>query len=345
MPEEATVSAHPATTNRSTAVDWPPGATSTVTDLDGPVRCLDLGGPTGAPVVLCVHGLGGSALNWGLLAPLLSDTHRVLAVDLFGHGGSGVPAAPRQDADALSADRRLIDRFVREVVGEPVVLLGHSMGGVLTILQAAAEPETVRRLVLLSPPVPGTDGRLDLAIAAKLAFLRLPGVAGAVARRLAALPPEQVVDQQLRQATPHPDRIPADGIAAAVAEVRDRAARPDAAAGQAEQWAALLGTMALLARPRTWRRTVAAVAVPTLWLQGADDPLAEAGPARALAATRSDWAFEVRPGVGHLLALEDPVWTADRIRAVLGRKGAAAAESNEPPVLPTERTVPMAANC
>ena len=303
----------PALTSPGTPVAWPPGAVSATTDLDGPVRHLDLGGPAGAPVVLCVHGLGGSALNWGLLAPFLSGSHRVLAVDLFGHGGSGVPTGSRPDA--VTADRRLLDRFVREVVREPVVLLGHSMGGVLAVLQATAAPETIRRLVLLSPPVPGTAGRLDLAIAAKLAFLRLPGVAGAVARQLAALPPEQVVDRQLRQATPHLHRIPADGIAAAVAQTRERATRTDAAAGQAEQWAALLGTMALLARPRAWRRTLAGVTVPTLWLHGADDPLAQVDRARALAATRPDWTFEARSGVGHLPALEDPAWTADRILA------------------------------
>jgi pimeloyl-ACP methyl ester carboxylesterase len=307
------VSPSPADEGARTAVAWPPGATAVVTDLDGPVRHLDLGGPTGAPVVLCVHGLGGSALMWGLLAPLLSATHRVLAVDLFGHGGSGVPTRPR--SDAVTADRRLLDRFVREVIGDPVVLLGHSMGGVLTVLHAAAAPETVRRLVLLSPPVPGTAGRLDLAIAAKRAFLRLPAVATAVARKVAALPPEQVVEQQVRQATPHVHRLPSDGIAAVVAETRERAARPDAAAAQAEQWGALLGTMALLARPRAWRRTIAGITVPTLWLQGGDDPLARPGPARALAATRPDWSFELRPGVGHLLALEDPAWTADRIGA------------------------------
>jgi pimeloyl-ACP methyl ester carboxylesterase len=305
----------PVATSLRTPVAWPPGAVATTTDLDGPVRSLDLGGPAGAPVVLCVHGLGGSALNWGLLAPFLAPAHRVLAVDLFGHGGSGVPTGARPDA--VPADRRLLDRFVREVVGEPVVLLGHSMGGVLTVLQAAAAPETVRRLVLLSPPVPGTAGRLDPAIAAKLAFLRLPGVAAAAARKLAALTPEQAVEQQLRQATPYGDRLPADGVAAAVAEVRDRAARPDAAAGRAEQWAALLGTMALLARPRAWRETLARIEAPTLWLQGADDPLAKAGPAAALAATRPDWSFEVRPGVGHLLAMEDPAWTADRITGFL----------------------------
>jgi pimeloyl-ACP methyl ester carboxylesterase len=307
------VSFPPAVTSPGTPVAWPPGALATTTDLDGPVRSLDLGGPAGAPVVLCVHGLGGSALNWGLLAPFLAATHRVIAVDLFGHGGSGVPTGPRPAA--VPADRRLLDRFVREVVGEPVLLLGHSMGGVLTVLQAAAAPETVRRLVLLSPPVPGTAGRLDPAVAAKRAFLRLPGVAWAVDRQLAALTPEQVVDRQLRRATPHLDRIPADGVAAAVAETRDRAARPDAAAGRAEQWAALLGTMALLARPRAWRRTLAAVPVPTLWLHGADDPLSAVDRARALAAARPDWTFEVRSGVGHLLALEDPAWTAERVLA------------------------------
>ena len=63
------------------------------------------------------------------------------------------------------------------------------------------------------------------------------------------------------------------------------------------------------------------VAWPPGAASGADDPLAKADPARALAATRADWAFEVRPRVGHLLALEDPAWTADRIRAVLGRDG------------------------
>ncbi len=67
----------PSAISPETPVAWPPGAASTVTDLDGPVRHLDLGGPVDAPVVLCVHGLGGSALNWGLLAPLLSDSHRI----------------------------------------------------------------------------------------------------------------------------------------------------------------------------------------------------------------------------------------------------------------------------
>jgi pimeloyl-ACP methyl ester carboxylesterase len=274
------------------------------------VRHLDLGGPAVAPVLLCVHGLGGSALNWGLLAPRLTATHRVLAVDLFGHGGSGLPVRGR----GLAADSRLLARFVTEVVGEPVVLVGHSMGGVLALLHAAAVPETLRALVLLSPPVPAGTGSRDLALTAKRALLGMPGVAAAVRRKLFRMTAEEVVAQQLRQATPHVDGLPADAVAAVVAETRARSARPDAAAAQAEQWTGILDTMALLARPRRWRSTVAGIEVPGLWLQGADDPLARAGQARELAAVRPDWPFQLRDGVGHLLAVEDPDWTADAIR-------------------------------
>ena len=295
---------------------WPPHATSHVTDLDGPVHHLDLGGPAGAPVVVAVHGLGGSALNWGLLGPRLTATHRVLAVDLFGHGGSGLPSGRA----GLAADGRLLHRFLTEVAGEPVVLLGHSMGGVLALQHTVEHPGTVDRLVLLSPPVPGSSGRFDVGILAKRAFLRLPGVAGAVRRKLAGLTPEQVVDQELRQATPHADGIPADVVAAAAAETRARAASPDADAAQAHQWRGITDTMALLGHAAAWRATLARVAVPTLWLQGADDPLADPVDAAALAANRPDWPFEQRPGVGHLLALEDPAWTADRIsRWLAGR--------------------------
>ena len=305
---------HPLPTTTSRPAEWPPGALSHVTDLGGPVHHLSFGGPAGSPVVVAVHGLGGSALNWGLLGPRLAATHRVLAVDLWGHGGSGVPGG----RPALADDLRLLQRFLTEVVGEPVVLLGHSMGGVLSLQHTAEHPGTVSRLVLLSPPVPGSRGRLDRALLTKRALLRLPGVSGAVARKLARLTPEQVVDQQLRQATPHVDRIAADGVAAdgvaaVVAETRRRAGRPDAARAQAVQWAGILDTMALLGHARAWRQTVARVAVPTLWLQGADDPLADPGSAAALAATRPDWPFQVRAGVGHLLAIEDPAWTAERI--------------------------------
>jgi pimeloyl-ACP methyl ester carboxylesterase len=301
-------------TSTAQRLDWPAGATSHATDLGGPVHHLDFGGPNGAPVVLAVHGLGGSALNWGLLAPQLTSTCRVLAVDLFGHGRSGVPTG----RGGLVADLAMLRRFVDEVVGGPVVLLGHSMGGVLALRYAAEHADTVTRLALLSPPVPGTTGRTDRALQARRALLRVPGVAAVVRRELARLTAEELVDRQLDRATPHARRLPAAAVAASVAETRLRQAGPDAARAHAVQWAGILDTMALLSRADAWRSTLAGIGAPTLWLQGADDPMVAPGPAARLAATRPDWPFRLREGVGHLLALEDPEWTAAQLRAWLG---------------------------
>ena len=291
-------------------IDWPSGATSHVTDLGGPVHYLDFGGPSGAPVVLAVHGLGGSALNWGLLAPLLTDDCRVIAVDLFGHGRSGLPAG----RGGLAADLGMLHRLLTEVVGESAVLLGHSMGGVLALRYTAEHPDAVTRLAVLSPPTPGTTGRTDRALLARRTFLRLPGVAGVVRRKLAGMTAEQVVTQQLRRATPHADRLPADAIAASVAETWLRQNQADANRAQKVQWAGIVDTMGLLGHVDAWRETLARIAVPTLWLHGGDDPMADPADAAALAATRPDWQFRLRQGVGHLLAMEDPAWTATQLR-------------------------------
>src|SRR5215468_7607331 len=92
-------------------------------DVGGPTHYLDYGGPSDGPVVVAVHGLGGSAVNWAAIAPLLTDRCRVLAPDLAGHGltqslGRGTTVA---------ANRALLHRFVQSVVGGPVILMGNSM--------------------------------------------------------------------------------------------------------------------------------------------------------------------------------------------------------------------------
>uniref|UniRef100_UPI000DF7B115 alpha/beta fold hydrolase n=1 Tax=Desertihabitans aurantiacus TaxID=2282477 RepID=UPI000DF7B115 len=198
---------------------WPPSATSRTVDIGGPVHYLDFAGPADGPVLVCVHGLGGSALNWGLVAPLLSHRGRVRAVDLVGHGAS----RSRARGDAIEDDLRVLETFLTQVCRRPVVLVGHSLGGVLALLLTARRPDLVERLVLLSPPVPRLDrGALDVPLALRLLALRLPGVGALVARGLRRLPPEQVVDQQLRDATAHSARIAPEAVAAAVAETRRR---------------------------------------------------------------------------------------------------------------------------
>jgi len=55
-------------------------------DLGVPVHYVDHGGPAEGPLLVLVHGLGGSSVNWAALAPLLAGTCRALALDLPGFG-------------------------------------------------------------------------------------------------------------------------------------------------------------------------------------------------------------------------------------------------------------------
>ncbi|HWO50066.1 MAG TPA: alpha/beta fold hydrolase, partial [Ornithinibacter sp.] len=108
-------------------------------DLEGPVHYLDFGGPSDAPLLVCVHGLGGSALNWAAVAPTLAQTCRVVAIDLagFGHTRGG------SRSTSVQANNRLLHRFLVEVAGTPAILIGNSMGGLISIRQAARRAETV----------------------------------------------------------------------------------------------------------------------------------------------------------------------------------------------------------
>ena len=94
---------------------------------------VDHGGE-GVPIVL-VHGLGGSTADWDAVAPTLTRLGRVTAVDLPRFGFS-----PPTRTGGLDAMADALARFVDGVVGDagtPAVLIGNSMGGVLSTLVAA----------------------------------------------------------------------------------------------------------------------------------------------------------------------------------------------------------------
>jgi pimeloyl-ACP methyl ester carboxylesterase len=108
-------------------------------DIDGPVHYRDFGGPVRGPVIVCVHGLAGSAVNWSAIAPLLTSTCRVLAVDLAGHG---LTRSAGRSTD-VRANRRLLHHFVERLAPTPVILMGNSMGGMIVLPEASAEPDVV----------------------------------------------------------------------------------------------------------------------------------------------------------------------------------------------------------
>jgi pimeloyl-ACP methyl ester carboxylesterase len=145
------------------------------------------------------------------------------------------------------------------------------------------------------------------------ALLRLPGVYGLTYGRLARQSPEDRVTAMLRQATPHDVPFDPDLVAAVVDETRTRAGRPDAAAAERYQWALVLGTVAVQARPGRLAAVLDRVPTPLLWLQGADDPLSPAADGRGQCAARPGWRYAERAGVGHLPHVEDPAWTAGQL--------------------------------
>jgi pimeloyl-ACP methyl ester carboxylesterase len=278
-------------------------------DLDGPVHYLDFGGREQGPLVVCVHGLGGASWNWSALAPLLTDDARVLAVDLAGHGRT--PAAGRRTT--LPANRRLLERFLREVAREPVVLIGNSMGGAISALTAAAVPELVSGLVLVDPALPRPPfSPIDARVAASFALIALPGLGeAALARRRLRVSPQEQVRQTLALCCVDPSRVPADVMALGVELARERA--EDRAAGP-DFLRAARSLIKMLTRPQRLNDALSSIEAPVLLIHGDSDRLVPLRTAKAVAAAHPTWQFEIAERVGHVPQLEVPEWTAGVVR-------------------------------
>ncbi|MBF0326942.1 MAG: alpha/beta fold hydrolase [Alphaproteobacteria bacterium] len=97
----------------------------------------------GRPLVI-LHGLLGSARNWGGVAGALASHHRVVAVDMPNHGAS--PWSEVMDYPFMA---REVAAFIENSFGSPVDLVGHSMGGKAAMVLALTRPELVHRLVVV----------------------------------------------------------------------------------------------------------------------------------------------------------------------------------------------------
>jgi magnesium chelatase accessory protein len=116
-----------------------PGFTERWSDARG-VRLRWYEGGSG-PTVALLHGYGGAASNWVLVAPWLAERYRVVVPDLPGHGGSSALPGPPERVDPY-AER------LASLLDGPAVLVGHSFGAVVALRLAARRPELVRGLVL-----------------------------------------------------------------------------------------------------------------------------------------------------------------------------------------------------
>lgn len=285
-------------------------------DLDGPVHYADWGGH-GPPLVL-VHGLGGSHLNWMAFAPLVQDRFRVLAPDLPGFGLS----PPQGRSTGVEANARILDRFIAEVAGGPAVVAGNSMGGLVSLLEAADHPERVSRLVLVDAALPRPlRVRPDRRVLTVFAAYAVPWIGEWYLRQRAErLGPEGLVQETLRLCCADPSRVPPDVVAAHVRMARQR---------QELAWAPrafLEAARSIIRMQLPPTRTVAAidrVRVPTLVVQGDRDRLVSPEAAEAAVRRRQDWRLELLEDVGHIPQLEVPERLAAMVTAWLdGLEGA-----------------------
>jgi pimeloyl-ACP methyl ester carboxylesterase len=252
--------------------------------------------------MVLVHGLGGSKLNWMLAAPLLAERYRVLALDLAGFGETPL-GKRRADVDS---NQRLLDGFVRTVAGEPTIVVGHSMGGLITMLQAARRPEVVRAAVLVDPAFPPTTSPA-------------PGIPKPVLRTLALNPPsggriawtmtrargaEAVVREALDNTCASSSRLDPAFVAAHIDLERARMEDRRAYVGYLQAWRSMDRIFADTAPFE--RDVVQAMLVPTLLLHGALDPLVLPAAAHRLAALRPDWTARFIDGIGHNPQFEAP---------------------------------------
>jgi pimeloyl-ACP methyl ester carboxylesterase len=306
--------------DRSDELGGSPDGVSRWTDLNGPVRYLDFGGPADGPVIVCVHGLGGSAVNWTAVAPLLTGTCRVLAPDLAGHG---LTQSLGRGTD-VGSNRALLHRFIVSVTGAPVILMGNSMGGMISLLEASAAPAAVAGLVLVDPALPFVPARPDPLVTAMFAAFLTPGLRHAVQAKRRRQVPAEVVSSTLRFCCADPSRVAPEVIARHVEVVMQRAGFPTI---EADFAAAMRSVVRTVGYPhgRAYGRRVRSVTCPVLLIHGTADRLVPIAAARAAARANPAWSLREFRGVGHVPQLEAPRDTADAVLGWLGSAGQQAA--------------------
>ena len=251
------------------------------------------------PVLLLIHGMGGTFENWQAVIEPLARHHTVVAPDLPGHGTSA-PGGGDYSLGALAAGLRDL------LIGlghERATLVGHSLGGGIAMQFAYHFPEITERLVLVS------SGGLGPEVSPVLRAAALPGadlfiaatagpgrtVGSAIARGLAAvgLRPNTDVAEVLRgySSLAEPDRR-----AAFLATLRS-----------------VIGTGGQLVHAGD--RLYLAEGMPVLIIWGARDPIIPLHHGEAAHEAIPGSRLEIFEGVGHLPQLEAP----GRFIAVLER--------------------------
>lgn len=284
---------------------WP-GEFHQVDDHEVHVRVT----PGDGPSAVYVHGLGGSATNWTDLAAQLREHVSGYSIDLPGFGRS--EPIPGYDF-SLATHARTVIKYL-ETLKEPVHLFGNSMGGAISVIVAAARPDLVRTLTLVSPAVPDLRPRLNRMSDPRMALAVLPIIGSKVRRQLANLTAHERTQQMLDLCFADPSVVPDNRIEESMREHEERARQRWAnralslsTVGLMKQW--------LMPGPMSLWRLLPSVKAPTLVVWGENDRLVSVRKGPRTARLLPKGRLLVLPRTGHVAQMERPATVA---RAVLG---------------------------
>lgn len=130
----------------------------------------------GTPPVVLLHGLGDDMATWHQVIEPLALLTTVIAYNRFGYGNSGWTARPR---DAVTVSDELAVLLGTLGVTGPVILVGHSLGGVFAQVHARRFPEAVAGMVLIDTTVPGQKAMLERMLPLQYAMASVAMASGA----------------------------------------------------------------------------------------------------------------------------------------------------------------------
>ena len=274
-------------------------------DVGGPTHYLEAG-DTGSTLVL-IHGIGASYLTWQPVVEQLAQKHRVLVPDLIGFGFT----PPHGRKATVQRNAELLNDFIEAMTDEPVILIGNSMGGLVSMLAATRQPELTDRIVLVNPALPVVSVRSLSRDSQRLVLPLLPLLGNTAARYYYhERSPEDEVDDTLRLVLSNGATVDPLYRAAAIEMARARRemewsihAFTDAARSIAVE----------LASQRRFRRVLHQVAQPTLLIHGTEDKVVPPRSAWWAANERPDWAFEMIEDMGHTPHIERPEMFIDLV--------------------------------
>jgi len=237
------------------------------------------------PALVLLHGFLEDSSIFNTMAKELSKEFRTVCIDLPGHGNSGTLGYVHTMDDMAEAVKTVLD----ELDVEECVMVGHSMGGYVTLAFAELFPSRLKALGLFhsSATADSEAKKADRERAIDLVMRNADSFIAAAVPGLFAEGSKARLEEEVASLTARVQTFPSQGI---VANLRGMMQRPD--------------------------RTVVlyALRIPTLFIHGLEDPVIPTDVIRGQAALASDGTFVELKGVGHMGYLEAPDLCRNAIR-------------------------------